>query len=521
MKQLFTLTIILISKIMWAQVPTWNNDVACIIYSHCSSCHNPTSIGFGDFSDYTTVKSMAGAIKNAVMAKRMPPYPPDTKAANYIHERLLSTTEIDLIKDWVDNNSPLGTGVSPIAPVYSGGSAIISPDLVIRMPTYTVNTLTGDLYRNFVVPTNLLADNKIKSIEVVPGNRGIVHHALIFQDGSNIPASLDALDPGPGYTSGGTGSNSSELVFGWVPGQGVQEYPNGFGMKLAGGTNIILQIHYPFGVVNELDSTKVFFKFDNSATRNILSDPTLNHGATLQNGPLFIPANTTKQFVEKFTVPADFTVFGVAPHMHKVGTAIKAFAVKPVTLDTTVLIDIPKWDFNWQGTYNFQQPIKIPTGTTLYAIAQYNNTASNPNNPNNPPLDVSKGEATTDEMMLVYFNYTAYQLGDENIIVDTASHETHFNNCTTVNVPLSIQTVKQNKLIIYPNPSQGNFIISHFLSNQNQFVIYDYLGRKVFEQHNLSSNEYVSTASLVKGCYMVKIIDMENGFQITSKLVMQ
>jgi hypothetical protein len=171
----------------------------------------------------------------------------------------------------------------------------------------------------------------------------------------------------------------------------------------------------PAGSSGQLDSTKVrLYYSSNASARDVRVEPILYHFApVLVNGPLTIPANTFRTFEERFTLPSIFTasVLAVAPHMHLVGESVKSYATKP-NGDTIRFIDIPHWDFHWQGQYYFQRPVVVDGGSTLRAFATYNNTSSNPNNPNNPPQTVNLGEATTDEMMLVYFAFTAYQPGD-------------------------------------------------------------------------------------------------------------
>jgi hypothetical protein len=158
----------------------------------------------------------------------------------------------------------------------------------------------------------------------------------------------------------------------------------------------------------------------------MLTLPILNHGSALVNGPLSIPANTTKTFRAEYTLPVGVTVLGVLPHMHLVGKSIKAYALKPGG-DTVHLVNIPEWDFHWQMYYRFQKPIYLPPGTKGVAIASYDNTTANPNNPNNPPQNVTLGEGTGDEMMLVYFNFTTQGASplDTNTVIDTASHWRH------------------------------------------------------------------------------------------------
>jgi hypothetical protein len=506
MKKIILVSLLLINAAIQVNAQsTWNDNVACIIYSHCTNCHNSNGIGFGDFTNYQNAKNSASSIGNAVSNKRMPPYPP-SEYQRYTHERKLSADEIAQIQDWVSNGAPQGSGTAPTPPVYNPGSTIVNPDLVVKIPTYTVNTASGDVYRCFPIPINLGSDKYIAQVEVVPGNRKVVHHVLVFQDSSNVPLALDAAAPGPGYNSAGTGSNASTLISAWVPGQEVTKYPPNFGVRVKGVSNIVVQIHYPGGIINDLDSTQVVLKFATSAVRPIIISPIINHSnGSLQNGPLAIPANTIKTFEALANIPVNATVLSVTPHMHKVGTSFKVFNVSNSN-DTIPLIDIPKWDFNWQGSYNFRKLIKIPAGSKARAYATYNNTTSNPYNPNNPPALVTLGEATNDEMLLCYFSYTSYLTGDENIIIDTNDHLAHFNNCSNTPTSITYQELK-NEVKVYPNPFADNIEIKSSLVPIKNLAIYNLSGAKVFAQTVNNNSVLINTSSLVNGLYQIRIED--------------
>jgi hypothetical protein len=131
--------------------------------------------------------------------------------------------------------------------------------------------------------------------------------------------------------------------------------------------------------------------------------------------------------------------------MHLIGRRIRVWAETP-SGDTIRLINIPDWDFNWQGTYSFAQLVKIPAGSTLKSEAFYDNTSDNPFNPNFPPQDVELGESTTDEMMLAYFTFTAYQPGDENIVIDSTA-------LTTSTFQLPPKMREKLGITISPNPA--------------------------------------------------------------------
>ena len=414
---LFTV-VVLFAQLAKASNPTWAQDVAPILYAHCTSCHNPGSIAPFSLLTYSDAYTHASLINNDLTQGIMPPWPPDTAYSRFLHERILSASEIALIEQWTTNGKAEGNiALAPSQPTYATGSQLGTVSLSVQIPTYTVSG-TGDVYRNFPIASGLAQDMYVTALEVVPGNASIVHHVLVYQDTTNVPATKDASDPGPGYTdAGGTGSNASVLLNGWAPGATPYYTPVGTGFRLPAHTNIVVQVHYPNGSQGQSDSTRINFTLTPIAQRNISVQPILNYISDMTNGPINIPANTTKTYYEKYTLPATVTVLGVFPHMHLVGKSIKSWAI-PTAGDTVPLINIPNWNFHWQGTYVFPNALRIPSGTSLQASAYYDNTANNPNNPNTPPQTVTAGEATTNEMMVVFFSYLSYQSGDTNIIID-------------------------------------------------------------------------------------------------------
>jgi len=463
----------------YSQSSTWAVNVAPILYKNCTSCHNPN--GIAPFSLLTSQDAIMNGlqISAAVSSRIMPPWPPDKSFRHYAHERILSQADVDTIVAWVTNGSPLGdTTLAPPVPVYSGIAEIANPDLVKQIPAYTV-TAASDLYRCFVMPSGLSTQKFITEIEALPGNRNIVHHVLIFEDTSSLPILLDALDPGPGYTNfGGTGSNSSNLIGTWVPGQSAYKLPAGMGLKLRANTNIIIQVHYPAGSAGQTDSTQVRFKLVNTPLREVAILPLLNHYA-LDNGPLDIPADSIKTFYAHFNVPAyDVSFLSLGPHMHLIGKSIVSYGVTPLN-DTIPLIRIPHWDFHWQGIYSFQMVQKIPAGTVLRSAAVYDNTAANPHNPNSPPQDVALGEATTDEMMLIFFAITLYVPGDEMIVIDSTVLATPTDDYSFEGVIHSLQLYEP-----YPNPANNELSLEFYLPDKSQVTISiaDLSGRTVYSE---------------------------------------
>ncbi|MCU0432548.1 MAG: T9SS type A sorting domain-containing protein [Bacteroidia bacterium] len=512
MKKHLLLTLCLASSfLVHAQAPTWANDVAPIFYNNCTRCHNPSGIAPFSLMTYADAMQVTQSIRASVQSRTMPPWPPDPAYQRFTHERLLSAQEIQTIVTWVDSNSVSGNlSQAPTPPVYTGVSQMPNPDMVSQMPLYTVNA-SADLYRCFVMPSGLANDEFVTKVEVLPGNRNIVHHALIYQDVANTCVNLDNADPAPGYTSfGGVGSFTATLVFGWVPGQEMYELPPNMGIRLLANTNIIMQIHYPGGTFNQLDSTQVRFTFASGTVRDVTLNPVLNYWANLTNGPINIPPNTTRTYHAQQAVSSDVTLLTVAPHMHLIGRTIKSYAIDP-NGDTIPFIDIPDWNFHWQGFYNFRQLIRVPAGSVVHADAFYDNTSNNPWNPSSPPQQVNAGEATNDEMLVVYFAYMPYLPGDENIIVDSSVLS------GTEPPPAIISPVQTPQLYApYPVPSQGTVNFTFFLpqGGRTTLEIVDAQGRTVATiaggelragHHQFS---YDVTA-LAKGTYFVQLTQNE------------
>jgi mono/diheme cytochrome c family protein len=505
-----------------SQTPSWSEDIACIIYNNCSTCHNLNGIAPFPLMRYEDAAQRAASIVYFTENKLMPPWPPDPDFNSMKNERILSAEEIQLIKDWVDGGAPRGDVSSePHAPVFESNETITEPDLVIQLPHYTSRAIQGDEYRCFVIPIDLEQDMVITGLEVMPGNRNIVHHVLVYHDATNTPVNNDNADPDEGYLCfGGIGSNSANLIGGWVPGQSATFYPDGMGVPLPAKTNVVVQLHYPHGSAGLSDQTHINLKLAHSqGIRPIRIDPMLNHIINIDR-PLIIPANTVQEFREEFVIPIKVTVLGAAPHMHLIGTSIKTYAID-LAGDTIPLIDIPRWDFEWQGFYDFKKPVILEPGTRVIADAVYDNTLNNIFNPSNPPINVFLGEATTDEMMLVFFPWMFYQPGDENLEFedDFPAGNTDCERSTLV------EELLEEQINIYPNPLLSDQFHIQFEQGIVKGKIYVELrnleGVKVQEKElaRFPNQTFKMESSVASGLYFVLIYDDKNSLIARKKLV--
>lgn len=268
---------------------------------------------------------------------------------------------------------------------------------------YTPDFSKGDVYRCFVLPTNLNEDRYLSAVEVLPGVRPMVHHVLLFADTTGASESLDANDPGPGYACfGGPGFSSVGPVGAWVPGAQSRSLPDGIGTLVSKGSRLVMQVHYSArsGSV-EPDLTKVgLFYAKGRVTKSLRWFPFVN--TTFR-----IPAGSPNYVVTQ-SIPNVITnvhLIGIAPHMHLLGQTMKVEATDPHGVKQC-LVNVPDYDFRWQGGYLYEQAVPIVAGSSMKLTAVYDNSTANPENPNSPPRDVTWGERTSDEMCLCYLLMT-------------------------------------------------------------------------------------------------------------------
>ena len=446
--KLITLVLFLLS-LSQLNGQTWSGEVAQLFYNKCSKCHHPGGLAPTSLMTYGEVSPMATIISQYITDEEMPPWPPDNSYQEYLHVRSLSSTEKSTILNWLSNGLPEGnSAATPPPPVYTNNTILGNGDLTVQIPTYMSKATANDDYVCFSVPTYLTQNRIIKAVEVVPGNRQIVHHALIFidQDGIEVTDTLDGLCASPSNAS-------TKLVIGYTPGASPMILPSvsplALGMDIGPGSKIYFAMHYPVGSYGEFDSTKVILHFYPPGTTNVRQ---ISAAPLISNYNFTLPANQvtnlTAQYPTNGGVPTNFSVLSVFPHMHLLGTNIKAYAYK-ANQDTVKFVNIPHWDFHWQDFYFFRYIQKVSTGFKIKGEAKYDNTVNNPHNPNSPPLNVSSGFNTTDEMFLVYFHFMPYMNGDENYDLQELMSATLGD----------YMEEDLNGIVSYPNPFQENICI--------------------------------------------------------------
>lgn len=399
---------------------TYHRDVAPILQKQCQGCHRPNEVGPFALMNYRQAIRWGEDLKEYSQNRKMPPWKPTQDHGSFRDERGLTDREIETIARWVDSGMKEGNPKdAPLPRQYPEGWQLGEPDLVLTVPEEMTIGATGkDLFRVFVLPTGLTEDKFVSAIEVRPGNKRVVHHTLNFLDtqgrGRKLeeeekqrPRQPDEPDHGPGYSvSMGVGFfPPSGGLAGWAPGNVIRPLPDGVGYYLPKGSDVVIQVHYHRTGKVEKDQLRLGLYFAKKPVKERLT-PVVVPGMFLR-----IPANDPSFRINAAVqLNQDVTLYQITPHMHLLGRQIKLTMISP---DGTrrELIGIKDWDYNWQETYYFKEPIKAASGTKFEVEATYDNSSSNPLNPNSPPKPVRFGEQTTDEMCFVFLGATSDKPG--------------------------------------------------------------------------------------------------------------
>ncbi len=365
---------------------TFSKDVAPLLNARCVECHRAGETAPMTFTSFKDVRPYAKAIKDAVISRRMPPWLADPHYGQFSNERRLSDSEINTIVSWVAAGAPEGDPKDlPPQPKFATGWSIGKPDLVIDMGEDFPVPASGTVpYKYFTVPTNFTEDKWIQAAEIRQGNRRVVHHVIVFL-------------VEPGVTEGA--NDGGNLLSGWAPGEQALRFEPGTAKLVRAGSKFRFQMHYTPSGAATTDRSYIGLKFS--------SEPPKRRAITgrAMNVRIKIPAGAENHEERStFTAKNDIEISGFMPHMHVRGKSFQYTVVYPDGRDEVVL-NVPKYDFNWQLAYELKKPLVLPKGARVDCVAHYDNSANNRFNPD-PTKDVKWGDQTWEEMMIGWFTYT-------------------------------------------------------------------------------------------------------------------
>ena len=402
-----------------AQPITYYQDAAPIFVRRCVGCHSPGNIAPFSLESYGDAMTYASLVKPAIVNHLMPPMPPEIGGGCQPIDdaRVMTDDERTTLVGWVDGGSLPGDASKP-APTAPAPDTLGPPTATWDSGLDYTSTYQGsDEYRCFVIDPQLTQQFNLIAVGVHSTNPAIVHHTIVYAQLPQYQAAVDALDAGdplPGYQCfGGPGWTGAITVGAAAVGSQPKPFPAGSGAPLPAGTRWVVQVHY---------------NFDNARGSNRIavqgwSAPSLTqipHGLSTADFSFDIPpgaVGVTATALGTFTMtPAQFNeskpgnLWGVFPHMHQIGSSIRVDLLRADGTQQCV-INIPKWDFHWQGEYQFQSPIKVVAGDRLMTTCVWDNSAQHQplvNGVPQQPRDVRFGEGSTDEMCLAGFTLTDF-----------------------------------------------------------------------------------------------------------------
>ncbi|HET9948871.1 MAG TPA: hypothetical protein VFQ22_08115 [Longimicrobiales bacterium] len=370
-----------------ADVPTFYRDVLPVLQDNCQVCHTEQGLDLGGMVapmalvTYQDARRYAPRIARAVETGYMPPWhAAEQHRSEFVNERVLDPEDARTLIAWARGGTPAGDPADAPPPKRfpksESGWSIGEPDLVLSLPEpYLVADSVEDQYVHITVeiPRDKLPEDRwVKAVEFRAGSPA-VHHII--------------ADP----------------LGGIAPGVEPTVHPDGYGTVLRAGTEIVFQMHYhkepgPGTAVWDQSSVAIKFYEPGEVITHVVE------GNSLGMYDFEIPPrDPSYSYSTSYTFDEDVKITSLTPHMHLRGKSALYVLTRPGEAPDTLLY-VPQYDFNWQHTYRFKDPVPAPAGSRVDLTLWWDNSPENPSNPD-PNKTVVFGEPTTAEMGFGFMNY--------------------------------------------------------------------------------------------------------------------
>jgi len=415
--------------------PTYYGDVEPIFRDHCVHCHQSDGIGTFSMASYDDVTDWAPAIAAAASSRTMPPWlvTSDGTCQTFDHDPSLSDDEIATIEAWAEADAPKGDVADAVSATLPEPASLDRVDLQLTTPEI-VPEREGDLfapydeYRCFVFKDLTEADAFITGFEIDPGFDAIVHHVIGMPVDPAAPGwagwgpngetidEVDGADGRPGWDCLGTagdGIAEEGYPITWAPGMGAVHYPEGTGVRMPSDHWFVVQVHY--NLVEEdnrglPDSTGIHLRLDEQVETELffaLPDGLLESVFTGGFPDTIPPGEEAYEY--EFSIEGDelwwwaaqnpntlgvdeYKVWGVMPHMHQRGVQQSAHVTRAGG-DEECLVEVPQWDFEWQLTYFYEEPVTMSFDDRLDVTCTYDTSGED--------APILPGWGTNNEMCLL------------------------------------------------------------------------------------------------------------------------
>ncbi|MBM3793852.1 MAG: thiol-disulfide isomerase [Acidobacteria bacterium] len=401
----FLLTTFAAGLLSAATVPNFSEHVYPIVRAKCQGCHQPGEIAPMTFTSYRDTRPWAAAIRTAVSRGTMPPWHADAQASRAFHnDRSLTAAERETLTSWVAAGAPEGPARDDPAPVSTDAPdkawRLGKPDLVLKVPSFQVPAKGDVPYTFFIFPTKLEKDTWIHAAEWRIDKRRVVHHmnAFVRPPGSSYvegyPAGVAFVPTIAQRRNGRQGEGAfarRELLLGYEPGYRPIPWGPRQGKLIPAGSDVVFECHFDTNGEETVDASELAIYFAKEPpVERVVTLSVQNMIFTIPPGDPAYRSDATVTFAEPVRVVS------VQPHMHLRGKAMKIEAVDPAGRKAGV-IDVPRYDFNWQTTYFLRDPLPLAPGARLDCAAWFDNSPNNKHNPD-PRTAVKWGDQSRDEM---------------------------------------------------------------------------------------------------------------------------
>lgn len=381
----------------------YSDTIAPMLAEKCADCHRPGGIGPWAMTNHAMIQGFSPMIRETVLTKRMPPWHADPEIGEFLHDLSLSVDEARQLVTWIDAGAPRGAGEDLLTNVKAQDTQweLGEPDLVVTLPTFDIPA-TGTLdYQFFEVKNPLEHDVWVRAVQIAPGDRQVVHHAIAtFGDSSNTAGQSDSGE-----------SLFQPQLMTFVPGNETYIYPENTGVYVPAGTSFYTQMHYTTYGRATSDQTQIGLYFSDEAPEHVLQ-----HFSIL-NPELRIPEGVAEhEETAYYQFQRDAVIYSLFPHAHYRGRASE-FAIRYPDGREEVVLSVPNYDFNWQRYFQFEDPIEAPAGTFVIHRTVYDNSTANLSNPD-PTVNVRFGEQTWEEMLYGGISFRYEEPGENDFEVN-------------------------------------------------------------------------------------------------------
>ena len=380
-----------------------STDVGHIAYTKCATCHHPGSVAPFSLLSANDFSKRRRQIIEVLTNGYMPPWPPTPGINVFKNDRGLRSSEKRILIDWLERGAPTKefrfSGNRKFEK--SGHWALGEPDVILRLENpYVLAADSDDVFRTFVIKAPWDEPLFVRGFDFHPLSPQTTHHMVLEIDHTEATRELAESDPISGFDGFLQGNSTNPVggqFFGWSPGRDPFLTLPGMQWRLDPGVDIVLRLHLQSTGKDETINPALALYTTNRP-------PTLYPYLTwLTTGSMKIRAGNAKHIaIAEKTLKKETVFLSVYPHAHYLCSDVMAYAEFP-NGEKQWLIHINRWDFNWQGEFRYEQPIRLPAGTKIVSRFRYDNSASNPMNPHNPPKRVLDGPRASDEMGDIWF----------------------------------------------------------------------------------------------------------------------